>query len=96
MRPSEAIKGKSEAIRALAAKYNTANPRFFGSVVHGTDTEMSDVDILVDALETTTFIHLGGLQAELETLLGVRVDVRTPGALNKSYRGDIMSRAVPV
>jgi len=96
MRPSEAIKGKSEAIRALAAKYNTTNPRFFGSVVRGTDTEESDVDILVDGLQDTTFIHLGGLQAELEDLLGVRVDLRTPGGLNQAYRGEVLVEAVAI
>jgi uncharacterized protein len=96
MRPSEAIKGKSEAIRALAAKYNTANPRFFGSVVHGTDTETSDVDILVDALPGTTLIDLGGLLWELETFLGVPVDVRTPGDLARSFRLNVLNEAVPV
>jgi len=96
MRPSEAIKGKSEAIRALAAKYNTTNPRFFGSVVHGTDTETSDVDILVDALPGTTLFHMGGLQFELQEVLGVEVDVRTPEELSARFRHAVLGEAVPV
>jgi uncharacterized protein len=94
MRPSEAIKGKSEAIRALAAKYNTTNPRFFGSVVHGTDTETSDIDILVDALPGTTLFHLGGLQDELATLLGVSVDVVTTDEVPNSKRQRLIDSAV--
>ena len=96
MRPSEAIKGKEEQIRALAAKYNTTNPRLFGSVLHGTDTETSDVDILVDPLPGTTLFHLGGLQIELLDLLGVDVDVKTPGDLYRSFKDEVMLEALPL
>jgi predicted nucleotidyltransferase len=96
MRPSEAIKGKEEQIRALAAKYNTTNPRLFGSVLHGTDTETSDVDILVDPLPGTTLIHLGGLLVELEKTLGVEVDVKTPGDLHRSFKDEVLLEAVPI
>jgi len=34
--------------------------------------------LLVDALPGATLFDLGGLQGELETLLGVRVDLLTP------------------
>lgn len=94
MRPSEAIKGKEEQIRALAAKYNTTNPRLFGSVLHGTDTETSDVDILVDPLPGTTLIHLGGLQIDLVDLLGIDVDVKTPGDLPLSFRQHVIEEAI--
>lgn len=81
VRPSDALKFKSEAVKEVASRYKTTNARVFGSVVHGTDEEGSDIDILVDALPGTTLFDLGGLQVELEDLLGVPVDLLTPGDL---------------
>lgn len=37
-----------ERIRAIVAHYGGVNPRVFGSVARGEDTEDSDLDILVD------------------------------------------------
>ena len=53
----------------------------------GDDREGGDLDLLVDALPGATLFDLGGLQDELETLLGVRADVRTPADLPKDFRG---------
>jgi uncharacterized protein len=58
-------------------KHRVSNPRVFGSALHGTDREGSDLDLLVDTLPGATLFDLGGLQAELEGLLGVPVDVLT-------------------
>jgi len=73
-----------------------ANPRIFGSVLHGTDTEGSDLDLLVDALPGTTLFDLGGLQVELEDLLGVSVDLLTPPDLPPKFREQVLSEAKPV
>lgn len=97
MRPSEALERNREAIRELAVRHRTANPRVFGSVLHGVDGEKSDLDILVDTVpETTTLFDLGGLQVELEDLLKVRVDVRTPGDLPTTFREIVVTEARPV
>jgi predicted nucleotidyltransferase len=96
MRPSEALEQNREAIRTVVRTSRTANPRVFGSVLHGADKETSDLDILVDTLPGTTLFDLGGLQEHLQTLLGVRVDVRTPGDLPPTYRDEVISEAQPV
>ncbi|AUL99985.1 nucleotidyltransferase [Zoogloeaceae bacteirum Par-f-2] len=96
MRPSVAINLKRAAVRELANRFHTANPRIFGSVLHGTDQDGSDLDVLVDALPGTTLFDLGGLQAELEDLLGVRVDVLTPGDLPPKIRDRVLAEAQPV
>ena len=41
MKPSQALEGKREAVRALVARYPAANPRVFGSVLHGDDRDES-------------------------------------------------------
>jgi len=87
---------KRKVIREAAERFRTANPRVFGSVLHGTDQEGSDLDLLVDALPGATLFDLGGLQDELETLLGIRVDVRTPMDLPPSFRTQVLAQAQPV
>ena len=73
-----------------------SNPRVFGSALHGADEEGSDLDILVDALPGTTLFDLGGLQEELEALLGVRVDLLTPGDLPPKVRERVLAAAKPI
>ncbi|MEK6749954.1 MAG: nucleotidyltransferase family protein [Pseudomonadota bacterium] len=96
MRPSIALDMKRAAVREAASRFRTANPRVFGSALHGTDQDGSDLDLLVDALPGATLFDLGGLQAELEDLLGIRVDVLTPGDLPLKFRQQVLAEAQPV
>ena len=96
MRPSIVLDHKRSAIRDAAGRFHTANPRIFGSVLHGTDQEGSDLDLLVDALPGATLFDLGGLQVELESLLGVHVDLLTPADLPPKFRAKVLAEAQPV
>ncbi len=96
MKPSTALVERHAAVRDAATRFRTANPRVFGSVLHGTDKDGSDLDLLVDALPGATLFDLGGLQAELEQLLGVPVDVVTPGDLPSKIRHQVLTEARPV
>ena len=64
-------------MRDIIARYPAENPRLFGSVARGEDTEASDVDILVDRKEGLTLFDLAGMMIELEACIGARVDVVT-------------------
>lgn len=96
MKPAIALDLKRSAVREAVSRFHTANPRIFGSVLRGDDREGSDLDLLVDALPGTTLFDLGGLQAELEDLLGVRVDVLTPGDLPPKFRQQVLEEAQPL
>jgi predicted nucleotidyltransferase len=96
MKPSQSLELKRIAVREAAARYQTVNPRVFGSVIYGRDTEGSDIDLLVDPLPGTTLFDLGGLQVELEELLGVTVDLLTPGDLPAKFRAQVLAEARPV
>ena len=96
MRPSEVFEKNRELIREVAARRRTTNPRIFGSVLHGTDKEGSDIDILVDTLPSTSLFDLGGLQVELEETLGVPVQVVTPKELSRYFRDKVLAEALPV
>ena len=96
MKPSLAFETNRTAIRAVAGHFRAMNPRVFGSVLHGTDTEGSDLDLLVDVLPGATYFDLSGLKNELEDMLGVSVDVLTPSGLPVKYRAKVLAEALPV
>jgi uncharacterized protein len=96
MKPSIALDLKRDALLEAVSRFHTANPRVFGSVLHGDDLEGSDLDLLVDALPGATLFDLGGLQVELEELLGVTVDLLTPGDLPQKFREQVLAEARPV
>lgn len=96
MRPSQALNQHREAVCLAAARYRVANPRVFGSALHGNDREGSDLDLLVDPLPGTTLFDLGGLQDELQELLGVSVDVLTLKDLPAKFRDVVAQEARPV
>lgn len=96
MRPSLVLDLKRSAVLETASRFRVANPRIFGSVLHGTDRDGSDLDLLVDALPGTTLLDLGDLQDELQSLLGVHVDLLTPGDLPPKFRAKVLAEAQPV
>ncbi len=78
MKPSEALNLHRAAIRSIVAMHRATNVRVFGSVVHGLDTERSDLDLLIDPTPNTTIMDIGAIRHQLGKLLGVPVDVLTP------------------
>ena len=96
MRPSVVLDLKRSAVLEAVNRFRTANLRVFGSVLHGTDRDGSDLDLLVDALPGATLLDLGGLQDDLESLLGIHVDLLTPGDLPPRFRAKVLAEAQPV
>ena len=96
MRPSVLLDMNRSAVREVVSRFRTANPRVFGSVLYGTDQDDSDLDLLVDALPGATLLDLGDLQDELQSLLGVHVDLLTPGDLPPKFRAKVLAEAQPV
>lgn len=97
MKPSELIQLNRQKIYSILDKYKTLdNLRVFGSVAKGTDSEGSDIDFLVDAHKGTTLLDLGGFQEELQTLLGVKVDLITPKDISSRFVEDILKEAIPL
>ncbi len=96
MRPSEALRIHRARLRELIARHAASRPRVFGSTVHGDDTDGSDLDLLVDPTPETTLLTLAAIQQEAQVLLGVPVDVLTPGSLPARSRERILRDAIPV
>lgn len=92
----EQLRLKSALLHSAVARHRAKNLRVFGSVLHGTANVGSDIDFLVDPLPGATLFDLGGLQVELETLMGVPVDVLTPGDLPLLFRDRVLREATPL
>ena len=96
MRPSLALSTHREAIRTIALRHRVTNVRVFGSVVHGDDTDGSDLDLLVEPTSETTMMDIAKIQWELSQLLPVAVDVITPKGLPAKFRGQVLAEALAV
>jgi len=96
MRPSEALNRNRDALRALVLRHRVRNPRLFGSVISGEDTDKSDLDLLVDPTPDTTLMDIAAIRYEAKSLLGITVDVLTPNALPDSFRADVVAESVPL
>ena len=51
--------------------HHALNVRVFGSVLQGTDTEQSDLDLLVDPTPEMTMLDIGAIRHKLLKLLKV-------------------------
>lgn len=96
MKPSDALNLHRAMIRHVVESHHARNARIFGSVLHGQDTDNSDLDILIDPTPETTLMDVAAIQVELQRLLGISVDVLTPKALPDAFRNRVLSEAVPV
>jgi uncharacterized protein len=96
VKPSEALAIHRATLRQVVSRHGLLRPRVFGSVLRGADADGSDLDLLVDAPPGTTLFRLGGLQVELENLLGVPVDLLTPGDLPPKFRACALAEAQPL
>lgn len=77
-----------------ASKHGARNVRIFGSVARGEARPDSDVDLLVEVGPDRTPFFPGGLIADLEELLGKKVQVVTPEGLHWYIRERVLEEAV--
>lgn len=90
------LQSQRDEILRLAAKHGAYNVRIFGSVARGEDNEASDVDFLVNVGPNRTSFFPGGLLADLEELLGRRVEIVTEKGLHWYIREQVLKEALPL
>ncbi len=96
MKRDQLVKEKRAEILRIASQYGAREIRVFGSVARGEDDRESDVDFLVELEPGRSLLDLGGLQMELESLLGCRVDVVTTRGLKARIRERVLREEMPV
>lgn len=92
----ELLRSKREQILGLARRHGVTRVRVFGSMARGDAGPQSDVDFLIDVGTAPSPWFPGGLIAELEDLLGRRVQVVTEGGLDELLRERVLKEAVPL
>ena len=92
----QSLREKRDDILRLAAKHGARDVRVFGSLARGEADENSDIDLVVALDRGRSLFDLGGLQYELQELLGYRVDVVTERSLKARVRQRVLQEAVPL
>jgi uncharacterized protein len=90
----ETLRQHREAILAVASRRGVRAVRVFGSVSRGEATSSSDVDFLVEVEPGRSLLDLGGFVADVEDLLGCRVDVVSDRGLRPRFRERVTREAV--
>ncbi len=96
MKPSAALAANRAEIHRIVHMNHATNARVFGSVLHGEDTENSDLDLLVDTTPQTSLLDIARIKKRLQSVLGVPVDVLTPNALPEKFRAHVLAEAQAV
>lgn len=90
------LKENRAEILRIAERHGARNLRVFGSVARGEDDRESDIDILVEMAPGRSLMDLGGLWSDLNSLLGVKVDLVTEKGLKKRIKERALREATPL
>ena len=96
MSNSRVIIERRDEILRIAACHGAGNVRLFGSFARGEETSESDLDLLVDVTGETTPWFPGSMAADLERLLGRRVQIVIRRSLSPLIRESVLHEAVPL
>ena len=92
------LKKLKEQIYQIAAKYGIKEVYVFGSVARGDDTNLSDVDFLIEMESGASSFGIGAFQFEVQKLLGIQIDVvptfALPNVDDKSFIQSLQREAV--
>ena len=82
-------------VEAFCRKHGLRKLSLFGSVLRDDFRPDSDVDVLVEFRQGVRagYLTMAAMERELTTLLGRRVDLRTPNELSRYFREDVLRGA---
>ncbi len=84
---------RSEILR-VGRRHGAIGFRVFGSVRRRDATDLSDVDLLVRLRKSASWLDFSSLHADLETILGRKVDLIEEGQLPWALRPQVEAEAV--
>ncbi|MGE0880265.1 MAG: nucleotidyltransferase family protein, partial [Acidimicrobiia bacterium] len=77
--------------KEIVARHHGKSVAIFGSVARGDERPGSDIDFLVELAPDARPFEILAIGAELEEVLGTKVDVGTPGSLREQIRGEVLA-----
>ncbi len=84
-------------ILSYLKEYDPIRIGIFGSFARGDNKKESDIDILVEFKVSPTLLTLIKLENDLSEILGIKVDLVTPGALkNKRIKKSIKKDLIKI
>jgi len=92
----KSLRLKRNDILLLASRHGAKNVRIFGSAARGEAGPESDVDFLVKMEDGRSLLDLSALVADLQDILGRKVDVVSEDGLYWLLRRKILKEAKPL
>ncbi|MFT4258142.1 helix-turn-helix domain-containing protein [Microbacterium sp.] len=90
------IRDRRDELYRILVAHGASNTSVFGSVARGDETAESDIDLLTDFAEGTGLLDILRLQAELEAVLGRRVDIVARAGLKPDVARNALRDEVPL
>jgi len=94
MTTKEKLLENKTKIKEIAEKHGAYDIRLFGSVSRGDDNKDSDIDLLIKTKDKTSSWFPGGLIADLEDRLEMKVEIVTENGLNNLIRAQVLKEAI--
>ena len=92
----QALQTFRPAIKRLAQRHGVTDLRVFSSTVRGEAGPHSDLDLLVSLEPGRSLLDRAAFRADLQDLLGVKVDVANPATLHPLIRDRVQHEAQPL
>ncbi len=86
----------TKEVTALFEKYHVKTLRVFGSAARGESTAHSDLDLLVTFSKPVSLLQMVGLERELSSIVGRKVDLLAPKSISPYLRVRILKESRPV
>ncbi|OIP68167.1 MAG: hypothetical protein AUK48_16160 [Oscillatoriales cyanobacterium CG2_30_44_21] len=83
-----------DSILSLAQKYGVRNIKVFGSVSRGQETNISDIDLLIEMDEERSLLEFVAFQQAVEDLLKCKIDLAEPNTLHPLFKAQILEEAI--
>jgi predicted nucleotidyltransferase len=86
---------QQEQLAEFCKRHHIRKLSLFGSILGNDFGPESDVDVLVEFEpgHEVGLIRFQGIEEELSSLAGRKVDLNTPGFLSKHFRDEVVARA---
>ncbi len=90
------IEELKKKIQPVLAKYSVNKAAIFGSFARGEMKEGSDIDILVELLESHSLFDFIAIKQEIEEKIGFKVDLVEYSTLHPKLQKIILAEQVPI